>query len=215
MTIAESWRSRRPIFNRLPGINGRYSESAVADHLTAFWDDLLINTRFLMEDMGERQIDPLACDAAWLDFLAPLLGWDANHWNTQWITSGKRILLANSFRGEKIWQNKGTGRILSFVLSAVGLKNIVIEDSDFIIGTSTVGDGVGSDPWSYTIYLPIEYRNTAQEREVLRIDELFSPAYCENTVIFDAELFKVYEYLADYDTTAVLDEADSEIIRTE
>ena len=208
MSIAAAWDSHRPIYSRLPGVNGRYSESDLADTLTHYWDELLLDTRKLLDDVGERQIDVLRCDPDWLDFLAPLHGWDKDHWNSLWPVAGKRQLLSNSHKGEKIWQNKGTGRILSFVLTSVGLQNKVIEDSDFIIGTSTVGEDIGTDPWSYTVYLPSEYRHTAKEREAYRIDALFSPAYCECIVIFDPEMFQVYEYLTDFDATPITTETD-------
>lgn len=206
MSISEAWGSGRPIFYRLPGKNGAYSENPIADWLSYFWDELLIQTKAKIDDIEARQLDPVTCDAEWLDFLAPLMGWDSKYWNPRWSDSSKRTLLSNTWDWQKIWETKGTLNTLSFVLTAIGIRNQVVVDGDFIIGTNEVGDPIGYDPWSYTIYLPPEYERQNEYRETLKIDSLFGPAWCERTIVFDEERFRVIDLLATEDGLAIATE---------
>lgn len=212
MSITEAWASGRPIFSRLPGRNGAYSANPVADWLTGFFDDLLIQSKAKVDDIGDRQLNPLTCDADWLDFLAPLMGWDKKYWNPKWTEASKKTLLSNTWTGQNIWETKGTLNTLSFVLTAIGIRNEVTVDGDFIIGTNEVGDPIGTDPWSYTIYLPPEYEGRDEYRETLKIDSLFGPAWCEKTIVYDEERFRIIELMATEDGFAVATETGTDEI---
>ena len=62
-----------PVFGLLPGVNGGYSENEVARWLCGPWDQLKLGSRDVIDDLP-RQLDPLECDAEWLDYLAGLCG---------------------------------------------------------------------------------------------------------------------------------------------
>ena len=195
--IYEAWISDRPIFNRLPGVNGAYSENAIADYLTGYWDELLVSTRETVEEIEERQLDPLLCDPQWLDFLAPLLGWDAKYWDKNYPIAGKRQLLNNSYQGLSIWENKGTRDVLSFVLTQVGVMNRVIIPGDFLINISHVGDLIGTREWEYTIILPVGYAGQDKEKLTRKIRSLFAPAWCDWDFIFNDDPFIVSTVMID------------------
>jgi Phage tail protein (Tail_P2_I) len=178
MSIAEAWSSGRPVFSRLPGTNGAYTENQVADWLTAYWDELLVETKVKIQEIPTRQLEPITADENWLDFLAPLAGWDSRYWDVSYPLEGKRNLIQNSYSGVSIWENKGTQRVLTFVLSQVGLKNRVVIPGDFLIDISRVGDAIGDRFWEYKIILPTAYRGMDEEKLARRIEYLFGCAWC-------------------------------------
>ena len=196
--IKEAWDSGRPVYSRLPSqLNaGVYldREPAIPDWLTAFWDALFVQTRATVDDIP-RQLNPLTCDAIWLDFLAPLFGWDAKYWDKTWSEAGKRALLSNSYSGVDIWRNKGTLDTAHFVLSAVGIRNILVVQGDFVIGENLIGDRIGSLPWEYSAIFPLSYRGGNKHRAALHLLSLFVPCYLIQNIAFSYELFIVDELL--------------------
>jgi hypothetical protein len=209
MSIAEAWASSRPVFVRLPGTNGGYTENPIADWLTQYWDELLVGTLGKLRDIPARQLNPLTADEDWLDFLAPLTGWDSKYWDKNYPIAGKRQLLANSFVGASIWKNKGSADVLSFVLAQAGIQNRVMVRGDFLVGISEVGDPIGTLEWEYAILLPTAYESTDKERAARRINKLFGPAWCEAFWVYDDAPFIITELLADDEGRAIADENDS------
>lgn len=190
MSTFDAWRDGRPVFNRLPGVNGGYSDNEVADWLTRYWDELLTTLSLGVDDVP-RQIDPLTCDVFWLDFLAIPTGWVGLYWDTTWPESAKRLLLAASL--DFIWPRKGTREVLSFVLNALAIEHVIQEGESFLIGRNEVGDALGEVAWDYTIVLPTRYQNTPVEREARRIDSLFGPLWCSKRLVFSDDLFRTLE----------------------
>jgi hypothetical protein len=188
MSIYEAWASGRPIFSRLPEVY-QFQDPPIADWLTKFWDQLLINTKAKIDDIPVRQLNPATCDVEWLDFLAPLCGWDSKYWDKTWTVDAKRTLLINSYSGESIWENKGSAEVLSFVLATLGVRNIVQVQGDFILGTSVLGDELGSLPWEYTVRVPADYQGTSKDNLLQRIIKLFGPAWCIVNIIYDPDRF--------------------------
>ena|GEM_PF-2044415 len=192
MTLNELWLDNRPIYNRLPGVNGGYKTDVVA-WLTAFWDEETIKALLDVEDF-DRQVDPDLCDEQYLDFLAGLFGWSGIYWNSSWPTPTKRTLLSRSF--DKIWINKGSRETLTFIITAFGIPNLIIEGTSFIIGQSEVGDQLGDIAWEYVIYLPTRYFRSPTEILVRQLDKLFSPVWTDGTLIFDDQYFGTVDILA-------------------
>lgn len=185
VTTAERWSSGRPVYSSLPGVNESY-QTAVADWLTASPDSVLARSKFGLIDDGARQVDPLRCDARWLDLLAPLCGWHG-YWDASWPESSKRQLLANSYT--KIWPYHGTASALSFVLTALGISHVITQGESFIIGRSEIGDEIGEVAWQYDVILPTSLYNSPQEILAKRINRLFGPAWCESSILFDDDYF--------------------------
>lgn len=200
------------MFERLPGLNEGYTGNDPSIWLSAYWDELFIQSKQTIDLIPVKQLIPLQCDPPWLDFLAPLFGWDGLYWNPVWTVDAKRQLLHNSYSGMSIWENKGTLETLSFVLTTIGIRNYIRVDGDFIIGTNTVGDEIGYQPWEYTIYLPPSYQGTDKYRECLKIDELFGPCYCVTNIIYDYERFLTYELLTTEDGEVIATENDEALL---
>lgn len=198
-----AWKAGKPLWLRLPRV---YRANEIAGWLTAYWDNLLVEIYAKVMDAYDRQLRIINADEKWVDFLAPLLGWDGTHWNTVWPLEGKKTLLLNSFQGQRIWETKGSRDTLVFVLAAVGIRNNVQVDGDFIIDSSEIGDPIGYDPWSFTVFLPPEYESTDKYREAVRIIELFSPAWCEWQIVYDEEQFRIIELLTAEDGSVIATE---------
>ncbi|AFY49020.1 Phage tail protein (Tail_P2_I) [Nostoc sp. PCC 7524] len=175
-----AWQTGRPIFSRLPEV---YQENAIANYLTAFWDELLVNNKARIDDLP-RQLNPLTCDANWLDFLAPLCGFTGEYWDRKWQDNFKRNLIASSY--QRIWSNKGSRECLSTVLICFKIPHNIATMGDFILGQSKLGvDPLGSLAFKYIIYLRSSYQGTPEVKLVEKLNKLFGPCWCKSEVIFD------------------------------
>jgi Phage tail protein (Tail_P2_I) len=199
-SIKEAWDTERPIYKRLPNRNGGY-ENEVTDWLTGYWDEISVNARSLSESLLNKQYNPLICDPEWLDYLAVLYGWDKKHWQKNWKIESKRLLLSRSL--DYIWENKGNKDVLVYVLNSLFIKNRVLEVGSFIIGTSTVGQPIGSSPWEFSVILPTAYINSDVLPLVKFIVERFSPCWCEVTYFYDDSPFQNVELLEVRDQVAL------------
>ncbi|BAY23706.1 hypothetical protein NIES2100_34980 [Calothrix sp. NIES-2100] len=188
MQTYEAWVvEKAPIFSRLPEV---YRDNPVTGYLTIFWDELLISTKGKIDDIP-RQLDPLTCDANWLDFLAPLCGFTGIYWNKNWLESHKRNLLSNSFT--KIWNNKGSRECLSTVLRCFEIAHEIASKGDFIFGRSKLGeDALGNSSWQYIIYLKTIYKDTPVVSFVEKINTLFGPCWCKAEIKFDDSVVRDY-----------------------
>lgn len=190
-TPYEAWVvSQRPIFSRLPQV---YQDNPIADWLTDFWDELLVGVKAKYDDLP-RQLNPLTCDREYLDFLAPILGWTEEVWDKDWTVDSKRRLLANSYT--LIWPEKGSQKVLTFILTALNVEHVIEITGSFRIGISEVGDEIGLIPWDYTIYLPDYYKNQPQESLTQKINRLFGPIWCDSRILFEEERFLTTKVIA-------------------
>lgn len=184
MDTYSAWQSSRPIFSRLPEI---YQDNLIADCLTAYFDELLVETKAKVDDLP-RQLNPQTCDTNWLDFLAPLCGFTGNYWDKAWSIKAKRRLLTYSY--QYIWSNKGSQDTLDLVLNCFDIKHLILSEGDFILGTSQVGDTLGATPWEYTIYLPTAYVNNYKVRLTEKLNRLFGPCWCKSQIKFEDKYFR-------------------------
>lgn len=90
----------RPVYGRLPGIEGAYNNPDVDDTpakwLTAGADDLLSGTKHLLDNFYRTYLDPDTCYPLNLDWLAQHLGFVGGLWNLEWPNATKRLLLRNA-----------------------------------------------------------------------------------------------------------------------
>lgn len=185
MSSYEAWQSGEPIFARMPDENNSYRSNYVVKILLDYWDKVLSQCARALDGLP-RQFDPEFCDVNWLDFLAPLCGWTAPYWDTNYPESAKRVLLKNSF--SFIWAQKGSRDVLSFILNALGINHIIYIQGSFILGQSTLGtDQLGLDPWDFAVLLPREYIRGGYEFTLAeKMTKLFSPCWCRRTVAYDS-----------------------------
>jgi hypothetical protein len=205
MSTFERWARGRPTLDALPGINGGYTDNPVADWLTAPADAVLMATKAKVDDMG-RQLSPADCDPEWLDFMAPLLGFDGEFWDRGWPEAAKRSLLQNS---QFIWEQHGTREVLRLILNAFQIRHLIVEAGAFIIGVGRVGDPIGFNPWAYEIYLPTEYQYTPVVRLTERLNSLHGPCWCSSEILFDDDYFPTYEALLDFDEAILIEEENT------
>ena len=126
MQTSEAWRSGRPIYSRLPGVNGQYQDEVpgtIADWLTAHSDLTLVQTQAKILDLP-RQLNPDTCDESFLDFLAILNGFTGPYWDTKWTIAQKRAILTES---NWIWENKGSRIILAYLLAVFAIESTIWE----------------------------------------------------------------------------------------
>jgi hypothetical protein len=174
-----AWDSGKPIWERLPEC---YKENDVAEWLTTYFDELLINTKAKIDDLP-RQLNPLDCDEVWLDVLAPLCGFTGDYWDKAWATEAKRLLISNSFIN--IWPNKGSKEVLSLVLNCFDIQHLITSRGNFILGTSTTGDPLGTSAWEYIIYLPTSYKYGDKFKLTQKLNSLYGPCWCSTEIIFN------------------------------
>lgn len=184
---ATAWATGRPIYSRLPGINGAYTDNPVADWLTDHWDAVLLAAKAKVDDLP-RQLTPAACDVDWLDFLAPLCGFSGEYWDKSWSTTIKRSLLSNSYT--LIWQNKGSRQVLTFLLTTLGVTHEIWLGSSFLVGVTELAAGgalIGDPEWKYYILLPLAYlRESSEFRRAEQVNRLYGPAFADSVVAYDS-----------------------------
>lgn len=188
----EVWNQRRPIFERLPKLNGGY-DNDISDWLTGFWDELLCDTKDKVSEIPTKQLNPLTCDENWLDFLAQLLGWDRKHWLKKWSVESKRLLLSRSLNF--IWERKGNLSVINYVLKSLKLKALVLEVGSFIIGSDTIGEPIGSNPWIVRILMPTSYQFDSVLKDVEFILDRFLPCWLQRIYVWTDRPFSDIELL--------------------
>lgn len=182
----EAWSSSRPVYQRLPGINGGYySEDGnnPADWLTQFVDVLLVETKAKIDDLP-RQLNPDTCDPEWLDFLAGLCGLTGEYWDTAWPESIQRSLIRSAF--PTLWANKGSKQVIEYLLNLFGISH------DIWLGSAAYADialadiaTVGTPQWRYVIRLPLLYlRDSPEFKLAEKLNRLYGPVFCDSRVCF-------------------------------
>ena len=197
----------RPIYSRLPET---YTDNNIADWLTHYYDELLIQLNTKIDDIP-RQLNPALCDPVWLDFLAPLCGFTPDYWDVKWTVAAKRTLLSNSW--SYIWKNKGTKEVLSFILNALDIEHEIVQGSDFILGKSQLSlDSLGESAWEYVIYLPTSYEPNGYEFQLTRrINSLFGCYWCRSSVEYKPNINLVD--IASADTQAMITMDDEYLLQ--
>ena len=183
---AQAWSSGRPIYSRLPGVNGGYQSDEgdnPADWFTQYFDDLLVEVKAKVDDLP-RQLDPQTCDPEWLDFLAPLCGFSDEYWDAGFPIAVKRSLLSSAYT--VLWPNKGSEMVLTWLLALFGIAHQLWLGDSFTLGVSTLPGTIGSPEWQFYILLPLQYlRESPEFARAQQIRRLYSPAFCDSLVAYD------------------------------
>lgn len=183
MQIYTAWTElKRPLFARLPGFYGGFTENADADLVTKPVDDLLVELKAKLDDL-DRQLDPMRCDAEWLPVLAAMAGFTGQYFNPKWPEVVRRSLVRDGFT--KIWPNKGSRGVLDLVLGYFGYDYKIWAGSPLLAGTMVAGDVVGLEPWTFYLQVGTRYlRDSVEFRTMDEIRRLFSPVYCKSRVVY-------------------------------
>jgi len=205
----EAWQLQQPIYSRLPGYHGDYSRNDTVKHIVQYWDEFLVFQKTKVDDLLTKNLDPLLCDAEYLDFLAYLSFYNKRFWDKTWKESAKRKLINGS---NLVWNFFGTFTSLGYVISCFDIKHQLQNVGDFIVGISQVGDPLGDITWSYRIYLPSIYQGTETEDLVHRLNYLFGVGYCESEVIFDDSRFIELQVITTDDNIGILTDNNEGVI---
>lgn len=182
--------AERPIYHRLPIAEGKYQVheddtelEPVADWLTAPLDANLIFVKALLENFYADYLDPLTAKPKNLDWLAQLVGFTGEYWETSWSITIKRALIKDSL--SFIWQNKGTRALLEYLLQVFTINSKIYQLGQFLAGRNRAGDALGGENLEYYLLLPLTYLRTSNEwRLANKINRLYSPVFVDSKVIY-------------------------------
>jgi Phage tail protein (Tail_P2_I) len=184
----EAWTvDQRPLFSRLPGVQGQYSRNSVVDSITKFWDEFLVFQKSQVDLLFTQNLNPLTCDSEYLDYLAYMSGFNDRYWERSYPDSAKRKLIDGAFK--VIWRRFGTFQSLGYVIDCFDIKNRIQKTGDYTVGESLVGDVIGDLGFNYTIFLPTIYQGQAESRRVEQLNFLYGIGYADYSIIYDDSKF--------------------------
>lgn len=90
----------RPIYNRLPGVSGRYNDQDNPDNpskwLVSGADSVLSYSKTLIDRFYDIYLDPDTAYPLCLDWIAQHMGFIGGMWDLEWDSGVKRLLLRNA-----------------------------------------------------------------------------------------------------------------------
>ncbi len=188
--FATTWYENRPIYHRLPIAEGRYQVheddtelEPVADWLTAPLDANLLEVKAILGHFYRDYLDPLTTKAENLDWLAQLVGFTGEYWETNWTETQKRTLIKDSLT--YIWENKGTRQVLEYLLGVFAIAGRIYQLGQFLAGRNVAGDTLGGENLEYFLLLPLRYLRTSYEwRLANKTNRLYSPVFVDSRVMY-------------------------------
>jgi len=181
-----AWNEGRPIYARLPSEAEKYNGNPVVDAITQPIDSILVSYKASLDNFSRDFLDPDTARSDALDWLAMNVGFTGNFWSTDWGDTQKRLLIKNSH--SFIWSNKGTERLLIWLLSVFAIDATVFSVNDFLADLSAADDdSVGGDQLQYYVLMPITYQATDKAWLLAtRLNDLYMPVFCDSDVVYDA-----------------------------
>ena len=182
MTQLSAWEQSRPIYARLPSDSQQYQFNPIVDAVTQPWDAILMQLQNKLLNIERDYLDPITARSDTLDWLAQLCGFTGEYWDTSWSDTIKRQLIANGHL--KIWNYKGTGWVLQYLLDIFGLSATVVPESPWLVGETAVGAAIGGRNLYYGIALSTGVNGTfyprdgAQWRFIEKLNRLYMPCWC-------------------------------------
>lgn len=176
----EAWNDRRPVFNRLPETG--YQDNEVADALTQWGDEKLSIYKDTIEEFY-KELDPVTCKDASLDYLGWLNGFSGRYWDQNWRPSVKRAMISNGHT--YLWRRRGTLSAIQKVLDIHGYMHHLWTDGQLRL-PFPLGSKFASPKMRVYVRLPISYhRNGLEYREAIRTLENFAPAVVTHQACYD------------------------------
>lgn len=188
--MASAWETGRPIYHRLPIAEGRYQVhpddtelEPVSDWLTTPLDANLLEVKAALSYFYRDYLDPLTAKIENLDWLAQLVGFTGEYWETSWTEAQKRTLIKDSLA--YIWENKGTRSLLEYLLEVFAIAGRIYQLGQFLAGRNVAGDTLGGENLEYFLLLPLRYLRTSYEwRLASKINRLYSPVFVDSKVMY-------------------------------
>jgi len=180
-----AWNEGRPIYARLPSEAEKYNGNPVVDAITQPIDSILVSYKASLDNFSRDFLDPDTARSDALDWLAMNCGFTSNFWDSSWGDAQKRLLIKNSH--SFIWSNKGTERLLIWLLSVFAIDATVYSVGNFLADLSAADDdSVGGDQLQYYVLLPILYETfSPQFLLAQRLNYLYMPVFCDSDCVYD------------------------------
>jgi len=178
------WSSNRPIYDRLPSDSERYNGNPIVDAITQPIDSILVSYRAALSNFERDFLDPDTARSDALDWLGQLCGFTGKFWQADWTDAQKRLLIKNSH--SFIWANKGTERLLIWLLSVFAIDATVLSTGDFLADINAADDdSVGGDQLQYYLLMPITYQTTDKAWLLAtRLNDLYMPVFCDSAIVY-------------------------------
>ena len=180
------WSEGRPIYARLPSDAERYNGNPIVDAICQPFDSILVSYKAALDGFERDFLDPDTARSDALDWLGQLVGFTGVYWQADWTDAQKRLLIKNSH--SFIWCNKGTYRLLDWLLNTVFTIGCQIyQVGDFLADLSAADDdSVGGDQLQYYVLMPITYQTTDKAWLLAtRLNDLYMPVFCDSDCVYD------------------------------
>ena len=180
------WSTNRPIYARLPSEAEKYNGNPAVDALCQPFDSILIQYRAALSNFERDFLNPDTARSDALDWLGQLCGFTGKFWQADWTDAQKRLLIKNSH--SFIWNNKGTYRLLYWLLNTVfAIPAQIYQVGDFLADISAADDDLGGDQLQYYVLMPITYQTTDKAWLLsTRLNYLYMPIFCDSAIVYDA-----------------------------
>lgn len=180
-----AWSEGRPIYLRLPSDAEKYQGNPAVDAITRPFDAILMQYKAAIDNFSRDFLDPDTARSDALDWLAQNCGFTGKFWQADWTDAQKRLLIKNSH--SFIWNNKGTTRLLIFLLSVFQINATIYSVGEFLADINAADDVLGGGQLQYFLLMPITYKTTSKEwRLAERLNYLYMPVFCSSDVVYDA-----------------------------
>lgn len=174
-----AWDEGRPIFLRLPQYG--WQDNEAADWITAAYDAMLMELKGAIENFPVDFIDPDTCRVDALDWLAQLMGYTGEYWDTQWPESTKRELIRNA--QQIVWRYKGTLYLMQYLIDLFEIEAQIKLQGQWEVGITAIGSAIGGPLMLYSFSVgndsnPTYSRTSPEWRLLERLRRLYMPCWC-------------------------------------
>lgn len=173
------WDKGQPVTLRLP--RDGYQNNPDVVSLLSQPDWFLTSKKEQLETLYQ-QLTGETAPVSWLDYLAWLLGWSDEYWDTRWSESVKRqlIVIANS-----VWERLGRSDVITQILDIHGIEHDLWTEVALQLPFSMPAT-FSTPKGRLYIRLPIQYlRNGNEFREARRTRDNFVPCTILSGVVYD------------------------------
>jgi len=193
----DRWAEQRPIYYLLPGENEGFlkdpefndpeADPPIADWLTSYWDQLLIEQKAITDSFHEDYLNPTTCLPEALNgWLAQHFGYSGEYWDESWPDGAKRSLLANAYEGRRVWESKGTEELFYWLLGVFDLEANIYQVGSFLVDITLLPAEVGGEPLTFYLTVGLIYPRISREWGLVeKLRKLFTAAYCDSFTCYE------------------------------
>ena len=178
------WSEGRPIYARLPSDAERYNGNPIVDAITQPFDSILIQYKAAIDNFERDFLNFATARSDALDWLAMNCGFTGVYWDSSWTDTQKRLLIQNSH--SFIWSNKGTERLLIWLLSVFAIDATVLSTGDFLADINAADDdSVGGSQLEYYIVMSLVYETFSPQWKLAeKLNYLYMPVFCDSAIVY-------------------------------